>query len=129
MSQPRPRSGPSVATMIISILLVIVGFLTIEVGFASYQSQPDIATLYFTVGFLSLGLVLFSVLRVRRGVMITRGTPNKVLSIILCPQCSFKQLKNFAVGDYVFKTQGKCSQCGVGSLYINGIYTEGPSRR
>ena len=115
--------------MIISVVLVILGFYTIEVGFALYQTQPDIATLYFTVGFLSLGLVLFSILRVRRGLVMTRGIPNKVLSIVLCPQCSFKQIKNFAMGDYVFKTEGKCSQCGAGSLYINGIYTEDLRRR
>jgi len=51
------------------------------------------------------------------------------MSIVKCPQCSFKQLKNFSVGDYVFKKLGMCTQCGVASLSITGIYYDGPTRR
>ncbi len=130
MSKPKPRSGPSIVLVIVSILLVIVGFYTLQLGaFAFGNRQLDTAALYILVAILSLGFVTFSVLRVRRGYSVSYLTPHKVLSIVKCPQCSFKQIKNFAIGDYVFKTEGKCSQCGTGSLFIDGIFGEAPKHR
>ncbi len=129
MAQPKPpRGGPSIGLIIISILLVIVGAYSFQS--ALFVQTDDVTRFLFLVMFvLSFGFVIFSMRRVRRGYSITRVVPYKVLSIVKCAQCSFKQIKNFAVGDYVTKTQGKCTQCGVGDLSINGIYTEGPPRR
>lgn len=130
MSQPKPRSGPSIVLVIISILLVIVGFYTLQLGAFAYQSgQLEVATLYILVAVMALGFVTFSVLRVRRGYNISYLAPNKVMSIVRCAQCSFKQIKNFTMGDYVFKTMGTCSQCQTGSLSITGIYQEDLKRR
>ncbi|HZY93347.1 MAG TPA: hypothetical protein VFE98_00610 [Candidatus Bathyarchaeia archaeon] len=129
MAQPKPpRGGPSIGLIIISILLVIVGVYSFQS--ALFTDVSDVTRFLFLVMFvLSFGFVIFSMRRVRRGYSITRIVPYKVLSIVKCAQCSFKQIKNFAVGDYVTKTEGKCTQCGVGDLSINGIYTEGPPKR
>ena len=130
MSQPKARTGPSIVLVVVSILLVILGFYTLQLGIFNLDGgRVELAALYFFVAIMSLGFVSFSVMRVRRGYSASYLAPIKVLSIVRCPQCSFKQIKNFAIGDYVFKTAGKCSQCGTGELFINGIYTEGLGRR
>ena len=127
MAQKRPRSGPSLVLLIVSILLILFGFYTLNVAFA--QSDITLSVLYFMVAVLSFGFVAFSVMRVRRGIGLANPSPNKVMEIVKCPQCSFKQIKNFSLGDYVTKTLGTCTQCNTATLFIDGIYGEGPQRR
>ena len=129
MSQPRPRGGPSIGVMLISIVLIIIAFYTLNLALSTFSTDVTLATLYFTVAVLSFGFVVLSVFRVRRGYALANPAPLKVMSIVKCPQCSFKQIKNFAVGDFVFKKLGMCTQCGVASLSITGIYYDGPTRR
>jgi hypothetical protein len=129
VSQPRPRSGPSIGVMLISIVLIIIAFYTLNLALSTFSTDVTLATLYFTVAVLSFGFVVLSVFRVRRGYALANPAPLKVMSIVKCPQCSFKQIKNFAVGDYIFKRLGMCTQCGVANLSITGIYYDGPTRR
>jgi hypothetical protein len=129
VAQPRPRSGPSIGVMLISIVLIIIAFYTLNLALSTFSTDVTLATLYFTVAVLSFGFVVLSVFRVRRGYALANPAPLKVMSIVKCPQCSFKQIKNFAVGDFIFKKLGMCTQCGVASLSITGIYYDGPTRR
>jgi hypothetical protein len=129
VSQPRPRSGPSIGVMLISIVLIIIAFYTLNLALSTFSTDVTLGTLYFTVAVLSFGFVVLSIFRVRRGYALANPAPLKVMSIVKCPQCSFKQIKNFAVGDYIFKRLGMCTQCGVANLSITGIYYDGPTRR
>ncbi len=132
MSTGKPRGGSQVLPTVIALIMVAVGLVTLNLGFASLSSN-DLATaiLYFSVAVVSFGFVSFSVLRVRRGFGF--GMPylsnSKVMSVVKCTQCSFKQIKNFTFGDFVFKQEGKCTQCGNQTLFINGIYSEDLRKR
>ncbi len=128
MSQPKPRSGSSVVITVIAAIMAVVGLYT--VGLAVNGSlDPTLQILYLTIAVLAFTFVLLSVTRMRRGLRIGPYTPIKVFSVVKCGQCSFKQIKNFAMGDFVFKALGKCTQCNTGDLAINGIYTEGPPKK
>ena len=129
MAKPRPRSGPSIGLMIISIALVLLGFYTLNVALTTLPNDFTLGTVYFVVAILSFGFVAFSIVRVRRGYALANPAPNKVLSIVKCRNCNFKQLKTFSLGDYVTKTLGMCTQCNAANLFIDGIYGEGPGRR
>jgi hypothetical protein len=107
--------------------MAIVGIYTVGLAFGAVD--PTLQILYLTISVLAFTFVVLSFTRMRRGVAIGRYAPPKVLSIVKCGQCSFKQIKNFAIGDFVFKTLGKCTQCNVGDLSISGIYTEGPPKK
>jgi hypothetical protein len=130
VSTGKPRAGSQVLPTIIALIMVAVGLVTLNLGFASLSSN-DLATaiLYFSVAVVSFGFVSFSVLRVRRGFGFGYVSNSKVLSIVKCTQCSFKQIKNFTLGDFVFKQEGKCTQCGNQTLFINGIYSEDLRKR
>ncbi|TMH95660.1 hypothetical protein E6H37_04920 [Candidatus Bathyarchaeota archaeon] len=129
MSQPKPRRGSSVVITILAAIMAVVGLYFIGLVFGGDITDPNIAILYVTIAVLAFTFVLLTVTRMRRGIRIGAYTPIKVLSIVKCGQCSFKQIKNFAMGDFVFKTLGKCTQCNTGDLSINGIYTEGPPKK
>ncbi len=128
MSQPKPRSGSSLVITVIAAIMAVVGLYTI--GLALNGSlDPTLQILYISIAVLAFTFVLLSFARIRRGIRIGPYTPIKVLSVVKCGQCSFKQIKNFAMGDFVFKTLGKCTQCTTGDLTISGIYTEGPPKK
>ncbi len=105
--------------------MVVVGVVALNLGLGSL-SENDLpsALLWFSVVIVTLGFVSFSILRVRRGFSLMPLASTKMLSVVLCSQCSFKQMKNFSLGDYVSKQEGKCSQCGNPTLFISGIFTE-----
>src|SRR5260370_7143950 len=99
--------------MLISIVLIIIAFYTLNLALSTFSTDVTVATLYFTVAVLSFGFVVLSVFRVRRGYALANPPPLKVMSIVKCPQCSFKQIKNFSVGDFVFKKLGMRTPFGV----------------
>jgi len=94
-------------------------------------SDGDLPTalLYFSVVVVTLGFVSFSILRVRGGLSHIGVSKTRMLSVVLCSKCSFKQMKNFAVGDFVSKQEGKCTQCGNPTLFISGIFSEDLKKR
>jgi hypothetical protein len=129
VSQPKPRSGSSLVLTILAVVMAVVGLYAIGLVFGGTITDSNVMILYVTVAVLAFTFVLLTMTRMRRGIRLGAYTPVKVLSIVKCGQCSFKQIKNFAIGDFVFKTLGKCTQCNVGDLSINGIYTEGPPKK
>lgn len=124
MSTGKPRGGSQVLPTVIALILVVVGLITLNLGLSELSSDLPTAILYLSVAIVSFGFVSFSLMRVRRGYSIPFLSNNRVLSVVLCTKCTFKQIKNFTLGDYVFKQEGKCTQCGNTSLFINGIYSE-----
>ena len=116
--------------MLISLVLVIIGITTLQQGVVEFESgHVQNALLYLSVTVFAFGFVMFSITRARRGYAIPFMTPSKVMSVVRCAQCSFKQIKNFAAGEYVFKILGTCTQCGKPSLFINEIYAEDIKKR
>jgi hypothetical protein len=109
--------------------MAIVGIYFISLVFNGTITDPNVVILYVTLSVLAFTFVLLTMTRMRRGIRIGPYMPPKVLSVVKCGQCSFKQIKNFTLGDFVFKTLGKCTQCTTGDLSISGIYTEGPPKK
>ena len=125
MSQSRPRAGPPIASMLVAILLAIIGIVTLNMGISELNAgRFEAALSYLSVTIFAFGFVTFSTLRRRRGYGTPYLTPSKVLSVVRCAQCSFKQIKNFAIGEFVLKAVGNCTQCGNPALFINEIYAE-----
>ena len=127
MGSSKPRAGPSILLMVLYLAFAIVGLYALY-GLLQANSGglTVVEVLYAAVAAMAIGFVVFSLARVRRNFALMNPPPNRVYEIVKCPQCSFKQVKNFAVGDYVTKVMGLCTQCNVANLFIDGIYGEGP---
>lgn len=41
-----------------------------------------------------------------------------------CTSCNATKKRKFAIGDYVFKTLGKCTACNVGQVTISKVFGE-----
>ncbi len=125
MSSGRPTGGSVILRYALALIRVVIGVVALNLGLSSL-SDDDVpsALLWFSVVIVTLGFVSFSILRVRRGFSLMPLSSTKMLSVVMCTQCTFKQMKNFSLGDYVSKQEGKCSQCGNPTLFISGIYSE-----
>ncbi len=125
MSSGRPPGGSVILRYALALGMLVIGAVALNLGFGSLNDNDvPSALLWFSVAVVSLGFVSFSLLRVRRGFMLMPLSSIKMLSVVMCTQCTFKQMKNFTIGDYVSKQEGKCSQCGNPTLFISGIYSE-----
>jgi hypothetical protein len=109
--------------------MAVVGLYTIGLALNTPDLDPTLQILYIVIAVLAFTFVILSFTRMRRGISIGAYSAPKVFSVVNCGQCSFKQIKGFAIGDFVFKTLGKCTQCTTGDLAISGIYTEGPPKK
>lgn len=135
MSQAKPRGGSIIVRMILAVILGLIGVITLSAllsgndPFLGGALDRTRTLVYLTLAFLSFAYLSFSILRVRRSYTVTGFAPSAVMSVVRCAQCSFKQIKNFTIGDYVFKATGNCSQCGSPGLFINGIYADDTKKR
>jgi hypothetical protein len=130
VASSKPKTGPSILLIVLYLAFAIIGLYAL---YGLLQSNSGgitiVEVLYAAVAAMAIGFVVFSLARVRRNYSLMNPPPNRVYEIVKCPQCSFKQVKNFAIGDYVTKGMGLCTQCNVANLFIDGIYGEGPQRK
>ncbi len=130
MSSGKPRGGSQILRYATALIMVVVGIVALNLGLTALSDGDlPIAMLYFSVVVVTLGFVSFSILRVRGGLGLGALSNTRILSVVLCSKCSFKQMKNFALGDFVSKQEGKCTQCGNSTLFISGIFSEDLKKR
>src|SRR5438093_13300295 len=101
--------------------MAVVGLYTIGLALNTPDLDPTLQILYLTIAVLAFTFVVLSFMRMRRGIRIGAYTALIVVSVVKCRQCSFKQITNFAFGDFVFKTVCKCTQFSTSDLMFNGI--------
>ena len=112
----------SVAVLGYSVWMLYSGILSMKEG--------SMESFYYTVFISMIGilLALSSLMQIRRRVSVLSRIAAKVLTVTLCGKCGFKAMRNFAVGDYVFKEAVKCQQCG-DTMYVSQIYQEEPKKK
>ena len=125
MSSGRPQGGSVVLRYALALAMVIIGVVALNLGIGALNDNDTAsALLWFSVVIVTLGFVSFSIVRVRRGFALMPLSSTKMLSVVACTSCNFKQMKNFTLGDFVSKQEGKCTQCGNPTLFISGIFSE-----
>lgn len=79
-------------------------------------------------GIVGIGLALSSLVRLRnRLVLISKGE-GRTSTVVECPKCRIKTIRDFQKGDYVNKRLEKCPKCGEDKI-ITAIYFEKPLRQ
>ncbi len=112
----------SIAVLGYSVWMLYTGILSMKEG--------NMESFYYTafISLIGIMLAVSSLTQIRRRVSILPRLGAKVLTVALCNKCSFKVIRNFTTGDYVFKEAGKCQQCNE-TMYINQIYQEEPKKK
>jgi hypothetical protein len=127
-----PSMSLSWVTLAAIILIGIFSLFSLWMGFQSFGSDnPENSTYYIfigTAGFAAIGYMFFRT----RAVMATRRpTVPKVdvVTILECPSCNLKRVRDFKRGDYVYKDDEPCTRCE-GNMVITGIHRrEEPTKK
>ncbi len=100
---------------------IITGAGMIILAFGWDQSLGPVSLIFIAIGLFvtSLGMALIT-----GGKQQTQKPRPPTITEIKCdnPECTFKELRDFELGDYIFKTLDvSCPKCG-SSMTIHGIY-------
>jgi len=117
--------------LLIAFSIVVLGYSVwmLYSGLLSMK-EGNVESFYYTafISLIGILLALSSLMQVKRRVSLLPRMAAKVLTVTLCSKCDFKVMRNFAVGDYVFKESGKCQQCGE-TMHVSQIYQEEPKKK
>lgn len=127
MSSKKQADRPKSAFGLVS--LVIIGLLSVWFlynGFVRSNNGSVVESLvFFVLGVLGIAFSFLMVNRVM-GAGIPLPVQKTPITSIRCPKCSFKNIRDFQVGDYIPKPMEACPSCGTQTT-IDGIYIEDTS--
>ncbi len=111
-------------------LILALGMLFIAVYYIAealvlLQGGADESVFFqLALGVFGVSVASYMFLRFRRRMtLIRQALPSPILTIIECPKCGLKSLRNFIKGDFVFKAVEDCRKCSE-AMVITGIYAE-----
>lgn len=113
------------AYLLISIIILLFStFFLLQAiqAYTLYQYERGFSLLFTGVVGLALSLYMLSVY-VRRPGFIRRKEVKRMVTVVECVLCDYKDKRDYVKGDYVMKEIGECPVCG-GKILITEIYPE-----
>lgn len=119
MSTMPKRSRQSVLAMVSIGLTVIAFIIFILASFVAELADYNTILLAVGLGLLAVSWAIY--ILGGRAVSKKEPTEEKVMTVIGCRGCDFREERPFQQGDYIPKEIGPCQKCG-GKSYIKAIY-------
>jgi hypothetical protein len=123
------KETPSTATRFSSFALMVI-FITLALSLTAlilaintFGSDPVVAGWLVLIGFVGVSLSTYVLLQTRRRVSRLRIAVPPITTTIECKKCSFKSVREFKRGDYIFKEVEPCQKCNE-KMTITAIYRE-----
>jgi len=118
-NEEKEEEKPSYLSRLILIILgIIVG---IAASYLMYLGISESNFIWLFIGFILLSFVT-SLINIGVRAPPPLGHKYATVSIIKCSKCDYTEIRDFKMGDYVFKEIGECKNCS-GRLYIKTIYS------
>jgi hypothetical protein len=116
-----------VSSFYLAIILVtfILSLIALYIALGNMVNQTDLWSSYsfFAVGLFGLALSGYLLMQTRSKPVQKILELPRVLTMLECPNCDFKNVRDFQKGDYIFKENGSCQKCD-NTMKITGIYRE-----
>ena len=120
---PIPNISMSWLTLVIIIIVGIFALFNLWMGFQAFGSDNSEQSLIYllvgTIGFAVIGYMFF------RTKPMTSKEPEipkaEVVTILECPSCELKRVRDFKRGDYINKDDEPCTRCD-GNMVVSGIH-------
>jgi hypothetical protein len=111
-------------TLAVVVVIGIFSLLSLWLGFQAYGSDnPDQAIYYIVIG--AAGIAAIGYMFFRTKAVSSTKKPDvpevEVVTILECPSCDLKRVRDFKRGDYVYKDDEPCTRCE-GTMVITGIH-------
>lgn len=119
--------GTTYFYLLVAFSMVVLGYSIWTLYRGILSMKDDMEGFYYNAFISLVGIMLAasSIIQIRRRLSLATRAGIRVLTVTMCGSCNLKTIRNFAVGDYVYKEADKCQQCS-GPTYISQIYQEEP---
>jgi len=112
------RASPNAATRISSFVLMVI-FLVLALSLTALilattafgQGNEVVAGYLLLIGFLGVAASTYVLFQTRRRILRLRIVAPSITTSIECKKCSFKSVREFQRGDYIFKEVEPCQKC------------------
>ena len=126
-----PMMSLSWVTLAVVVVIGIFSLLSLWLGFQAYGSEhPEQANYYIiigTAGFAAIGYMFFRTKAIASSRKVEVPKVN-VVTILECPSCDLKRVRDFKKGDYVYKDDEPCTRCE-GTMIITGIHRKAEPKK
>ena len=125
-----PTMGLSRISLAVIVIIGISSLLFLWFGFQAYGNKnPDEANLLIgmgAVGLAAIGYLFFRTKAVSSQKLLDEKA--EVVTILNCPSCALKRVRDFKRGDYVYKIDETCTRCE-GTMTITGIHRKAEPKK
>jgi len=127
VTQPRISKTRAMLPLII-LIFIAAGMVTLSSyyllrAYLSYREGAIESSIYYAViGATGIAITVYMTFIMRKRT-VTKKAEVPVLTTTECAKCSYKNMRKFAKGDYVYKTVGTCEKCKEPML-VTAIYAE-----
>ncbi len=122
-SSGNQRSKVSSSALMTLFIVLVLSLAALTYGFSILDQYPDISYMLLLFGFLGAAIVTYTLLQTRRRLAKLKIVIPPVTTTIECKKCSFKNVREFQRGDYIFKEVEPCQKCS-DKMLITAIYRE-----
>lgn len=132
MTQPQVSKTRAMLPLLILIFIaagmVVLSSYYLFRAYLSYREGAMESSIYYAViGATGIAITVYMTFIMRKRTL-TKKAEAPVLTTTECAKCSYKSMRKFAKGDYVYKTVGTCEKCREPML-ITAIYAEPPQKK
>jgi hypothetical protein len=126
-TQNQTSTANKISTYLMFIVLIVLALSIVALFSAVYAfslGNELAAGFLIIIGLFALALSAAVLYQTRRRTATMKIDTPKVMTIIECKKCGFKNTREFQRGDYVFKELDACQKCSEEKQMITGIYKE-----
>ncbi len=124
VEEAKSAKRASFASVAIIVIVLALSFFAFSQAMIAYMAgEFDQGIYLLMMGVIGLSLSLYVLFQTRSMAPRPVFEPQRVSTTISCEKCSFKNVRDFQRGDYIFKEAEACPKCGEGMM-ITSIYRE-----
>jgi len=125
-----PLMGLSKVSLAIVVVIGVSSLLFLWLGFQAFGGEnPDQGNLYIFVGTSLMAAIGYMFFRTKAGSSQKPPVEKaEVVTILECPSCDLKRVRDFKRGDYIYKSDEPCTRCE-GTMTIKGIHRKAEPKK
>ncbi len=113
----------SIFFMVAILAMLIMSLIALIFAIEAYVTQGSIDVMNMVLSVSTIALSIYLLFQMKKRSLSLEIETAKVLTVIQCTKCNYKNIKDFEKGDYVLKEAGSCPKCD-GKLLVYSIFRE-----
>jgi len=113
----------SIFFITVILVMLVMSLVALMLAVETYVTQGNIDVMNTILSVSTIALSIYLLFQMRKRTLSLDFEALKVLTVIQCTKCNYRNVKDFEKGDYILKEVGSCPKCD-GTLLIYSIFRE-----